>query len=181
MDKNKVLKYQIFSTIFVIILGTLLHFTFEWSGRNQLVAIFSSVNESTWEHLKLAFFPMFLSAIIGFFIFNKNKQFLCSKTIGIITAISFITIFFYTYTGILGKNLASLDISSFIFAIVLGEYISYRLIISNFKCTSISCIWVLFILLFCFILFTFSPPKIQLFKDPITGEYGISGEYGITN
>jgi len=64
MNSNKILKFQIFSAIFAIILGTILHFTYEWSGGNAFVGTFSSVNESTWEHLKLAFFPMLLTAII---------------------------------------------------------------------------------------------------------------------
>ena len=69
MNQNKVLKFQIFSAIFGIVLGTLLHFAFEWSNKSNLIAAFSSVNESTWEHLKLAFFPMLISTIIRIFYF----------------------------------------------------------------------------------------------------------------
>ena len=57
-SKNKLLKFQIFSVIFIWLLGTILHFTYEWSNKNTIVAAFSAVNESTWEHLKLLFFPM---------------------------------------------------------------------------------------------------------------------------
>ena len=67
MNKNKIKKIQIFSIIFTFILGTLLHFTYKLSGNNQLVGVFSAVNESTWEHLKLVFFPMLLTIIIGYF------------------------------------------------------------------------------------------------------------------
>ena len=56
MNKKKIRDYQIFSVIFVFILGTLLHFTYKLSGENGVVAIFSTVNESTWEHLKLLYF-----------------------------------------------------------------------------------------------------------------------------
>ncbi len=70
MNSNKILKYQIFSAIFAIILGTLLHFAYEWSGNNAFVGSFSSINESTWEHLKLAFFPMLITAIIRLFYFG---------------------------------------------------------------------------------------------------------------
>ena len=69
MDLKNILKYQIFSTIFAIILGTILHFTFEWFGNNAFVGAFSSINESTWEHLKLAFYPMLITAIIRLFHF----------------------------------------------------------------------------------------------------------------
>ncbi len=57
MDKNKIRNYQIFSVIFTFILGTLLHFTYELSGGNLVVASFSAINESVWEHLKLLYFP----------------------------------------------------------------------------------------------------------------------------
>lgn len=67
MDSKKLLKYQILSAIFAIILGTLLHFTYEWSGNNAFVGAFSSINESTWEHLKLAFYPMLITSIIRLF------------------------------------------------------------------------------------------------------------------
>ena len=114
MEKKKIIRFQIFSVIFTWILGTILHFLYEWSGDNKIIASFSAVNESTWEHLKLVFFPMLITTIVGFLVIGKdNKKFWCAKTIGIILAMSFIIVFFYTYTGIIGTNFAILDIGSF--------------------------------------------------------------------
>ncbi len=167
MKKTKIKKYQIFSIIFTFILGTLLHFTYDWSNQNSIVGIFSAINESTWEHLKLLFFPMLLTTIIGYFYFGKKvPNFVCSKTIGILTSIIFTIVFFYTYTGILGKNIAFIDISSFFIATILGEILSYLLIINNFKCNNKIAIIVLIIFIGLFAWFTFSPPNIGLFKDP---------------
>ena len=174
-NKKMILKFQIFSAIFTMILGTILHFTFEWSGNNHFVAAFSAVNESTWEHLKLLFFPMLLTTIIGYFYIGKNtSNFLCSKLIGILTAISFTVIFFYTYTSILGTNFAFIDISIFFIAVLLGEYITYKFLLSDFSCNKNISIFLLLILLICFILFTYITPKIGLFKDPITNNFGIN-------
>jgi len=39
-----------------------------------LIASFSAVNESVWEHLKLLFFPMLLTTIIGYFYIGKNAK-----------------------------------------------------------------------------------------------------------
>ena len=115
-DKKSILIFQIISVIFTIILGTFLHFTYEWSNENLLVGLFSAINESTWEHLKLLFFPMLITTIIGGFYFGKTiSNFLCAKTIGIIASILFTIIFFYTYTGIIGTNFAVLNILTFIF------------------------------------------------------------------
>lgn len=174
MDKVKVRNYQIASSIFVSILGTLLHFTYKLLGENIFIASFSAVNESVWEHLKLLFFPMLLTTIIGcFYIAKYMPNFLCAKTIGIITSMLFIIIFFYTYTGIIGKSIVFIDIASFFFAVILGEYLAYRLMISNFKCNNIIAIIILTIILISFIVFTFFTPQIEIFKDPVTNQYGI--------
>lgn len=173
-DLTKILKFTIFSIIFVSILGTLFHFTFKWSDNNIFVGIFSAVNESTWEHLKLLFYPMLITTIIGYFYLGKKvPTFFCARAYGIITSLLFTTIFFYTYTGILGTNIAILNIASFFISVILGEYISYRLLLTNFNCNNLKSITLLGVLLFCFIFFTFFPPRIGLFEDPITNEYGI--------
>jgi len=165
--KNTILIFQILSTIFTIILGTILHYTFKWSNKNPLVGTFSAVNESTWEHLKLLFFPMLITIIVGYFYIGKDiPNFICAKTVGIVVAMFFTVIFFYTYTGILGTNFAVLNILTFIFSVVLGEYVAYRLMLSNFSCNNIIAIITLIILFFCFVFFTFFPPKIGLFKNP---------------
>ena len=174
MNIKNIRNYQIFSIIFTFILGTLLHFTYKLSGNNGLVAIFSAINESVWEHLKLLFFPMLLTTIIGYFYFGKRlSNFLCSKTIGIVVAMMFTVIFFYTYTGILGTNIAIIDIASFFIATIIGEVTSYLLIINKFNCNNKIAIPILVIIFISFVVFTFKTPQIGIFKDPITGQYGI--------
>lgn len=174
MNKKTIRNYQIFSILLTFVLGTLLHFTYMLSGENKIVALFSAVNESVWEHLKLLYFPMLLSTIIGLFYFGKKvPNFLCSKTIGIIVALIFTTVFFFTYTGILGRNIAIIDIALFFFAVVFGELISYLLIINKCKCNNIVSIIILIALFISFIIFTFHTPELGLFRDPVTGGYGI--------
>lgn len=173
-NKKSILKFQILSTIFIAILGTILHFAYEWSGENALVGAFSAVNESTWEHLKLIFFPTLLTILFGYFYIGKDvKNFLCAKTIGLLIALSFTVIFFYTYTGILGYNIAFINILTFYISIILGEYTAYRIMISNFSCNQKIAIIILVILFFLFIFFTYNTPEIGLFRDPISGGYGI--------
>ena len=174
LKKNHILIFEIVSSIFIIILGTLLHFTYEWSNNKVLVATFSAINESTWEHLKLMFFPMLITLVIGYIYKGKNiPNYLCAKVLGIIVAILFTIIFFYTYTGIIGTNYAIIDISSFFIAVVLGQYVAYKKMQSTFSCNNLIAIIILFILCLCFLIFTFFPPHIALFEDPIIGSFGI--------
>ena len=171
----KIRNWQIIVVIICIVLGILLHFTYEWSGENKFVALFSAVNESTWEHLKLAYYPMLIMAIIGYFVIGqKSKNYWFAQAIGIITAMVFITVFFYTYTGVIGTNYDVLNIGSFIIAILLGEYVAYGILISfqNYDAELISIVF-LILLLLMFLIYTFNPPQIALFKDPISGRYGI--------
>ena len=171
----KIKTWQIITVIICIILGTLLHFTYEWSGENMIVGLFSAVNKSTWEHLKLAFYPMILMAVIGYFIIGKRSDnYWFAQALGILTAIVFITTFFYTYTGIIGKNFDWLNIILFVGGICIGGYVTYKILISrkNYNAELISIIF-LVILFFSFILYTFNPPQIPFFKDPVTGSYGI--------
>ena len=70
---NKIRNYEIFSIIFTFVLGTLLHFTYQLSGENKIVEMFSAINESVWEHLKLVYFPMLITTIIGLIYFGKNS------------------------------------------------------------------------------------------------------------
>ena len=174
-NKKSILYFQIISIIFVSLLGTLLHFTFEWSNNNAFIGLFSPVNESTWEHLKLLFFPILVTIIVSYFFIGKSiPNFMCAKTIGIIVSLLFTIIFFYTSSGILGFNYAPLNIATFYIAAILGEYTAYKIMLSNFTCNTKQSVIILLILLICFIVFTYFPPQIGLFKDPLTGNYGIT-------
>ena len=61
--KRKLFFWELGGFLFTGALGTLLHFVYEWSGGSALAACVSAVNESTWEHMKLLFFPMLLYSL----------------------------------------------------------------------------------------------------------------------
>ena len=168
-------KWQIFASIFCLILGTILHFTYEWFNYNVIVGLFSTINESVWEHLKLLFYPMFFIFIIGYFkIGRKLCNYWYAQMYGIVFALIFVVVFFYTYTGIIGRSFFLLDIASFIIGILLGEYIVYKMLKQKEMCKleALSIITSIIILL-CFLIFTIYPPILPLFEDPIYGTFGI--------
>lgn len=172
-NKIKLKTFEIISTIFIIVSGILLHFLYDWSNNNKVVGIFSAINESTWEHLKILFFPMLITIIIGSYYYKDVDNYLCSKTKGLILSLLFIVISFYTYTGIIGTNFASINILIFILAVIIGEIYAYKKINNDNSCSSIKSLIILIFLILSFILFTFKPPHIGLFKDPVDGTYGI--------
>jgi len=165
--------------VIIILLGSMLHFTYEWSGNQPIVGVFSAVNESIWEHLKIAFWPALLYSIFEYrYLYKKSNNFFSAKTPGIFSIMIIIPVIFYSYTVFFEENLI-IDIGSFILAIIIGQLISYRLLTykkmaKKFELISLVA---LVILALAFVVFTFYPPQVQLFQDPSTGEYGIINHF----
>ena len=156
-----------------VALGTLLHFLFEWTGA-YAVAPISAVNESTWEHMKILFFPMLLFAAVQYAFFREEfSGFWWIKLIGIVVGTVSIPVLFYTYNGAFGKTPDWLNITFFFISAGLAYLVEYWLFK---KGISLPKAWLALALLLViaavFVAFTFYPPKLPLFQDPITGKYG---------
>ena len=175
MKDRKTLALEIAGTLFIILLGTALHFAFDFSGKSPIVGSFSAVNESVWEHLKLPFWPSLLWMLIEMYPLRKAaSNFFTSKAIGTIVMIVFIPVVFYSYTAFTKENLA-VDIATFMIAVVIGQVISYKLFKKGkpSKRTEIIAIIVIALLAIIFVTFTFYPPHLSIFQDSNTGRYGI--------
>ena len=161
------LLWQIVETVLIILLGVILHFLYDWSGKNKFVATFSAVNESTWEHLKLAFFPILLFGVVNFiFVRPYANNVVFATIIALFSSITIITMLFYVYLGVIGKNVDVLNISIFVIVVILAKYIAYRIMLMpDFENIYyiLLCSYFIFITTFCFVVFTFAPPTINLF------------------
>ena len=165
---NNLKRYTITGTIFVIITGTIAHFIYEWSGQNFILGFFFPVNESTWEHMKLCFFPMLVYSI---FMDKKLKDsYPCvtsSLLSGVLLGTFLIPAFFYTYSGILGRNFVLVDIFIFLISVIIAFYAVFKLTLS---CRMVSCTtWLILLVLAMivyFFIFTYFPPGIGLFIEP---------------
>ena len=155
--------------------GTLLHFMYEWLEKAVLVAPFSGVNESTWEHMKLIFWPMFIFAIVQSFFFRDREEFWCVKLRGILVGLMLIPVLFYTYNGIIGKSPDWINIAIFFVSAATAYIYETRLFNADrLLCRSPKLAFTaLLVIAFLFDLFTFITPEIGIFKDPLTGAYGI--------
>lgn len=156
--------------LFISVLGVLLHFTYEWSGDNPIVALFSAVNESTWEHLKLLFFPMLLLTIIEL-LFTEKRQlpsnYLFARTIGILSGMAFIVIAFYTLTGGFAKLPDAVNIALYFLGVFLALCIENKINRGNSQNHSAFAAIVLLALTIAFFVFTKYPPSIGLFANPV--------------
>ena len=174
VERRRVLFFELTGIVFIIILGSILHFTFEWSGSQAVVGVFSAVNESVWEHLKLGFWPAIVFALIEFKYLKKStSNFLFAKTIGIYLIPIIIMVIFYSYTAVLGESILVIDILSFVIAVIVGQLVSYRLLTGKTLPYNLDVVSLVALILLglAFVLFTFYPPQLTMFQDPITGEY----------
>ena len=169
--------YQLAGYVFTSVFGTLLHFIYDWTNKSIIAGIFSAVNESIFEHMKLLYFPMLIFALFESRVFVKDYPcFWRAKLIGFLCGLGLIPVIYYTYSGIIGKNLDWLNILIFFIAAGVSFYIETKVMKNKDKCTKTSGFSFGLILLIgiIFIILTFLPPHIPLFIDPITKTYGIN-------
>lgn len=189
-------KYVIIGFFIVGMLGTLFHFVYDWSGQVWFVELFVPVNESTWEHMKLLFIPMLLYITICFwfvrkkidqnYISNKNgkgiidnKKEKSDELSKIIYTGLFVNIvgtwsipfLFYGYMGILGFEVAWIDISTFFIAVFIAFALQYHVLINSYKKQTVNCgktvLIVNLIQLFAFVLLTYRPLNLGIFISPV--------------
>lgn len=155
----------------------LLHFVYEWSDNNVIIGVFGAVNESTWEHLKLLFWPSLLFSIFEYIFVGKLfNNYIAAKALSLYLGLLFIISSFYTYSGVLGKHFLVVDVLIFIISVIICQYIGYRITTADYevsKGVNIVSFIAVALLVIAFVLFTISPPQIPLFKDPTSGGYGI--------
>lgn len=160
---------------FIIIIGSLLHFTYEWSGYSPIAGLFCAVNESVWEHLKLGFWSLIIFSFIDYwFLKNKTDNYFFAKAAGVLSMQLFIVIIFYTYTAFVAESILFVDISLYVLGALLCQVLSYIIMIAKRYNNVFNIIGIASVLLFtiCLFLFTFFPPKLPLFRDSVTGNYG---------
>lgn len=175
LDYSKIKKWEIVGVFWIIIVGSLLHFTYEWSGKSPIVAIFSPVNESVWEHLKLGYFALLFFIIIEYWFVNKyTNSFFIAKSIGILAMNLFIVIVFYSYTWVTKEPNLFVDFGSFVVGAIICQIVSFKIIKTSVGKTANTIGLILFVLMGCiFLLFTFYTPKLPIFMDSNSKKYGI--------
>lgn len=153
-------------------MGSLLHFTYKKSGNNFFVGLFTPINESVFEHLKLVIFPIIIFSI--FFYFFTEKRF---NNIFFISFISIcIACFSVIFINYLGNCLFQRHIPIYsILNYLISMFIGFAFILScvnsvyfNDKFTNVFLLGIILNILLIIITFyfTISPPILPLFTPP---------------
>lgn len=137
---RKNLKYfTVIAAVVTSILGVLFHSAYDFFNQNAAAGLFFPINESTWEHLKLIYFPMLICLSIGAVYFtctsnpkpskcygcpasNKYGFFSCyavGSVVGVYAGCLSVTTLFYTLTSLFREmpdwvNIAIYFVSVFI-------------------------------------------------------------------
>lgn len=173
--RKRLFFWELGGFLFAAAAGVLLHFAYDWSGGSVLAAAFSAVNESTWEHMKLLFWPLFLFALVQRPFFKDQENYWCVKLAEILLGLVLIPVLFYTYNGVFGKSPDWINIAIFYISALLVFFFEWW----AFRNDRLQCkhprLAVTAICLICvlFVVFTFATPQIPLFQDPLTGNYGV--------
>ena len=124
--------FLIMSFIIIGIVGTLFHFMYDISNHNKIVGLFSAVNESTWEHIKIALTPTLIWGLIDGFIYGTNPNYFLAKFVSLLIIIFLMPTLYYGHKAIIKKEIFILDIISFYIVILTSQYLFYILLkVSN--------------------------------------------------
>lgn len=167
--KSKLLLWELIGAIFIIAMGSVLHFTYEWTQGNSLSFIFGAVNESTWEHMKIAFWAGIIFLVVEFlFLYPKVNNFWTAKAASLLLPVILIPLLFYTYIELLGFDSMVINIIIFVLSILIGKLAAYKILIMESlpKVTSIISSILLVLMVLAFLTFTKYPPNNNLFIDP---------------
>lgn len=175
--EKQLIRWEIAGFFFTAAVGMLLHFAYAWSGGNRVLAAFSAVNESVWEHMKLLAVPVFLFSVVQACWNGKRfPNLLAVQGISALAGVLLIPMLFYTYTGMIGRNVMWVDIAIFFLAdaaVFLMEFLLLRRGAFSAGWQQFLGLLLLWGLLFLFVWCTYRPPQLPLWRDSQSLSYGI--------
>lgn len=168
--KKKLLLWEIIGFLVCSALAPLFHFFYEWSGRNMIVGLFCAQTESVFEHTKILLFPYIIFSVVEYFALKKSgvisRRRFCGVKAMTALLLPLLTIsFFYTYSGIIGKTITWLDITSAFLHLAVVFFLSWLLLE---KAIGFRYSWQIFLLLLTLwvvmtVYWSVYPPALPLF------------------
>ncbi|MBQ2802521.1 MAG: hypothetical protein IJF07_01325, partial [Lachnospiraceae bacterium] len=117
----------------------------------------------------LVYFPILLVSVLEYYIFSlQNPNFFCIKFQSALLGMIATIVLFYTYQGVLGRNVDWINIAIYFLAMAIAYKYSYQTL--NQKKAPMNnstlCILLGSLLIILFMIFTVYPPDIGLFATP---------------
>ena len=113
--------FLIVSIIIISLVGTLSHFLYDLSNHNKFIGIFAAVNESTWEHIKIALTPTILWSLVDGYMYGDEPSYFLAKLSSLIVIILLMPILFYGHKYVARKDYFVFDIVSFYIVIIASQ------------------------------------------------------------
>jgi len=176
MSNKAARRWELAGIAVIFLTGSALHAVFDWTGHWRPIAWFFAVNESVWEHFKLAFWPGLLYAMLEYLALRRSvNNFWVGKCLGLFSMPVAVAVLFYGYTAVLGHHHLVLDILIFLLAVGIGQWVSYGILAAADMGTTVrrGAAIGLVVMAAAFALFSYWPPRAFLFEDSRTHQYGI--------
>ena len=171
-------KWMVLGIPALFLLGSLWHFLYPLLGSHPLIALIAPVNESVWEHGKLALWP-----VTGWWLLyaarpGRRRQLQpdrwCTAALAAVAvALTAMPLLYYGYTGALGLSSLPADILIFLLALALGQGTGLHIYRRGPALPCRLSLLALAALLLAFAYLTFFAPPLPLFQDAATGQYGL--------
>lgn len=176
MNKRAAAVSEAAGGVFIYCVAVFLHFVYPLSGGAALSILYGAVNESVWEHTKI-----FSAAYIAWSLLQlcwlrvRFRQYVAAKCVGLYTLMGLIIGVYYAYTAFTGVNIVWVDILSSLLSVFLVQALTYRLETGDNRLADgfIPALMLIMLYYLMFFSFTIFPPKAALFRDPVTGGFGI--------
>lgn len=162
----------------LFILGSLMHFLYDFTGQSTLAALFAPVNESVWEHSKLVLWPVILWWVL-YDRFRGAQEQLCREPwyagalFALLGSLLTMPLIYYFYTEAFGTELLWVDILILLLSLLAGQIGGLHMYRRSSGINPSLVLLIFGAVVLIFVLFTFWPPRIPWFQDPLTGGYGI--------
>lgn len=182
--RREVRRWEVAGAIFIVLVGSALHFAFAWSGYWRPMAVVAPVNESVWEHLKLAFWPGLAFALVEYAALrSRANNYWIAKSAALFSMPALIVVLFYAYTAVAGDNILAADIVVFVVSVVVGQWVSYRMLLAQKAPRLVGglALVALVTMVAAFSLLSYHPLWLPLFRDSVTGQYGILDAYPVSH
>ncbi|MEA2016614.1 MAG: DUF6512 family protein [Actinomycetota bacterium] len=161
--KKKILAWEMSGILFIIILGSAFHFIFELRGGLRIAA------------LLVGFWSAGIWAVIEFFPYGKKTgNFLMAKGVSF-TLLSILIAVIYYISEAAGIEGFMIHAVNFFVSIAIAQSVSYGITITRKyrRLLNIAGSLLIVINIAAFSLLTYFPFSWPLFRDPITGGFGI--------